>query len=249
MATITKGAKGAKEIQGTETPNVQPENLINGQGEAMPENLPEGEGEGEGEDLPEGDDLSFQSDNLTTLRAQRDAILAKIAAGLKVKEAQKTMLQLFDATTAISNEIAGIKKAQRLQEIEDTRNKEIARFNTMFDLYDKVKAIEATLPPVNERKDGDLKDYTAAKVEFDNLKETYLNRVLGSPAKVATVQGEAKGKGGKISEQIRELIAPMYATHSPAQIRAFIIKDKGFNDGTANAVIHAYEVEQHLNGK
>jgi hypothetical protein len=190
MATITKGAKGAKEIQGTETPNVQPENLINGQGEAMPENLPEGEGEGEGEDLPEGDDLSFQSDNLTTLRAQRDAILAKIAAGLK-----------------------------------------------------------ETLPPVNERKDGDLKDYTAAKVEFDNLKETYLNRVLGSPAKVATVQGEAKGKGGKISEQIRELIAPMYATHSPAQIRAFIIKDKGFNDGTANAVIHAYEVEQHLNGK
>ncbi len=127
----------------------------------------------------------------------------------------------------------------------------------IFDLYNEMKAAEASFEglPIEARdlpeNEGVKKVYTDLSTAFKNATEPIINRLLGSTPRAAASAstGSTGSKGGKIKEEILEKIDGKYATMSPAQVRAYIIKQEGYNDGTANSVIHQYECENSLNGK
>jgi hypothetical protein len=204
----------------------------------------------------------YESENLTKLRAQESDLTDKLFAAGKTPEGKKIMLELWTVGQSIENEIAAIKKAQAALEAETKRNAIIAGFWSIFDLYDAKKATDAKLAeiPVEARTEdnmawkGLMATANDAKTALDNAAEPIINRLLGSvPAKTsgtttATTAASSNGKG-KTTQEIRDAIAPMYSQgKTGAEIRSHVIKTLGYNDGTANAVILAYEKENHLNG-
>lgn len=200
----------------------------------------------------------FVSENLTKLRATESELEDKLdTVGNKSPEGKKIRLQLWEVSQSIENEIAAIKKAKIAAENEAKQKKVVSDFMAIFTLYNDMKAAEASFEalPIEARdlpeNEGVKKVYTDLSTSFKNATEPIINRLLGSVPRstTAATAGSTGSKGGKIKEEILELIAPLYATMSPAQVRAFIIKDKGYNDGTANATIHQYECENSLNGK
>lgn len=201
----------------------------------------------------------YESEQLTKLRTQEAELTDKMFSLGKTPESKKIILELWTIGQSIENEISAIKKRHADLEKETRNNAIIAGFWAMFPLWDAKNAADAKLSeiPVESRTDdnmvykGLLVTANDAKTALDNVAEPIINRLLGSVPKPATTSGGAattSGGKGKIGQEIRDIIAPMYATKTGAEIRAHVIKTLGYNDGTANGIIKAYEVENKLNG-
>lgn len=141
--------------------------------------------------------------------------------------------KLFTLESQIKTEEAKIKSDLALAAIQEARN---ARVKMADDLVAAVLS-------------GN--DYSA---ELELVKNELLAKYAHStPAKKATKTGESAGTKGATTAAIRELIVPMYAgvtadtvSEVGKNVRKEIIHTHGFNDGTANAVILAYEKELGL---
>lgn len=215
-------------------------------------------------DAPKPDEKKepvYESEQLTKLRQQESELTDKLFAVGKTPESKKIMLDLWTIGQSIENEITAIKKRQADLEKETRNNSIVAGFWAMFPLWDAKKAADAKLAEitVDMRTDDNL-TYKGlmvvandAKKALDNVAEPIINRLLGSVPKPATTSGgtatTSGGGKGKIGQEIRDIIAPMYGQgKTGTEIRNYVIKVLNYNDGTANGIIKAYEVENHLNG-
>jgi len=173
-------------------------------------------------------------------------IMAKIYAQEQLKDAEIKAIRLEIAKKEIEAKRSAIVETNRVQ-----GPLYIAQYLANLAFH----AI-----PLDERDKDENKAIKEASIAADkaikDAQEIVENRLLsGVPsvqgAKIVANVGKEQGNGqGSKTEQIKTLIAPLYVQgKTPAEIRAYIIKEKGFNDGTANAAIHAYECENSLNGK
>ena len=92
-----------------------------------------------------------------------------------------------------------------------------------------------------EEKDASAEAYNAMCTE---LKNKFLPVHASMPKSAKTAEGSTPSTKGAKTAEIREIIAPMYAQGIDGKtIRKHIISELGYNDGTANSVILAYEKE------
>lgn len=174
------------------------------------------------------------SENLTKLQAEYES------AGIAMQSEKfnspawiDAKTKLFTLESQIKTEEAKIKSDLALAAIQEARN---ARVKMADDLVAAVLS-------------GN--DYST---ELEIVKNELLAKYAHStPAKKATKTGESAGTKGATTAAIRELIVPMYAgvtsdtvAEVGKNVRKEIIHTHGFNDGTANAVILAYEKELGL---
>lgn len=186
---------------------------------------------------PTSEELTKLNGNLAELNAK----LPKAEAGSD--EQFEIISNIIKAREAIKAEKAAIAK----HESELLINEKRAAQTKILD-EDFVNAYEA-----NKANPED----EIAKDNFAKAREVILKYLHGGVAKTATAKNAtgstATGARGATTAAIRELIAPMYVgatSDNVAEIgkaaREASIKDNGFNDGTANAVILAYEKELGL---
>jgi len=184
------------------------------------------------------------SENLTKLQAEYES------AGIAMQSEKfnspawiDAKTKLFTLESQIKTEEAKIKSDLALAAIQEARN---ARVKMADDL------VNAVLGAVNIAVSPEQAAQFAPQLEI--VKNELLAKYAHStPAKKATKTGESAGTKGATTAAIRELIVPMYAgvtsdmvAEVGKNVRKEIIHTHGFNDGTANAVILAYEKELGL---
>lgn len=204
-------------------------------------------------DEPEPEPAKPTSPKLVEILAERETINAAILAAKPLsKEWRELVMSLQDNETAETTEIAEIGKQEKARAAKEAENKRVAMFDeavsaklASLEFDNSVRGNDGLIPAEHHDKSNELNKIFADK------REAVVNELLksvprGTPSKsVAT--GGTSGKRGGITAEIRELIAPMFTEgKSGSDVRAFIIKEKGYNDGTANAVIRAYELENGL---
>lgn len=156
------------------------------------------------------------------------------------KEENDALMEAWKAGEDIKKEIANIKKAEAEQKTQEAK---AAQIKLLQDVVDTAIANEKAV--FNEALSLDEKN--AVNDAFKKAFEVVANRLLGGAPRVASTPkegGATAGTKGSTTAAIRVLIKPMYEAGTDGkEIRRKIIQDEGFNDGTANAVILAYEKE------
>lgn len=184
------------------------------------------------------------SEELTKLYAEKagyGTALATAAAGSK--EQEDAIQSILLVNNKIAAEKANIAKLAKQAELDELKSKRLNVGNEAI----RTAVLAATSPSDENTQ--------AAKLAKDALD----NALLSGTPRNATVAGTtAKATGtpgtkGQTTAAIRAEIAPMYegATRDTVaevgkKVRSHVIKDLGFNDGTANAAILAYEIEMGL---
>lgn len=150
--------------------------------------------------------------------------------------------KLFTLESQIKTEEAKIKFDIAQAKIAEERNARVAMATNLIDAVLSAYGITSRVPE---------KDAQFAQQEEIVKTELLAKYAKSTPSKKAT--GNATGSRGAITAAIRELIAPMYAgatretvAEIGKQARHEAIAVNGFNDGTANATIVAYERELGL---
>lgn len=186
------------------------------------------------------------SEKLTELKSKKKELYEKeVKAEYDSKEWLDLRLEGFKISEQIKAEIANIKKAESEAELQVKRNERIALLDNVLDLHTQV---------VNSigNQGMSLEEKNAVNDQFQKAREVVVNELLAKyagakPAAPSTNGSTTTGTRGATTAAIRALIAPMYANGiSGAEVRKSIIGEHGFNDGTANAVILAYEKELGL---
>lgn len=210
---------------------------------------------------PEPEKPEQTSPALVELRAKEESLQDAIFAAGKGKKAMELMMELWEVQKSITNEKANIVKAQRELEIETAKNQRIAKFDNAVALaiasHEANKVLLAI--PLDVRTPDDIAAANTANAAYQTERESIVNELLAkygsSTAAKKTGEPATGGAKGK-SAEVLDLIKPLYAEgKSGAEVRAAVKMHGGqgawgyFNDGTANAVILAYEKENHLNGK
>jgi len=205
----------------------------------------------------------YSSPKLTEIDAEIDKVSeAAETAGLRTPEGKKLMAKIWALEQSRETEINVIKAQLKKLADEEADNKIIALNDIQFELRDAMLAANDKLSkiPVTDRtaETPELLAANAAKKAFDDAREVVVNRLLGgkhlaqgtAKRTAAASNGAAKVAGaGTNRAKIQEIIAPLYASMTPTEIRAHVIKTLGFNDGTANEAILSYERANYLNGK
>lgn len=181
----------------------------------------------------------YESEKLTALQSKKSETMKAAVVETDATKQEDLMLEVYKINQEISREIAEIKKHEAELELKAKRDAKVALFDN---------AVAAKLESDRVSQD-DKMSIEEKNVVYDNakkLREEVINLLLGTVKHTATATGKKASSGtrGATTQSIRELITPMFAAgQDGASIRASIIKDHGYNDGTANAVILAYEKE------
>lgn len=175
---------------------------------------------------------------LLTEKAGYGKTLATAAAGSK--EQEDSIQAILLVNNKIAAEKANIAKLAKQAELDEMKSKRVQV------LMDAIFADRLNIATPNDENDKRAKDaLDAAK-----------NALLSGMPRTATVAttGDKKtgtpGAKGQTTAAIRAEIAPMYegVTRDTVgevgkKVRAHVIKELNFNDGTANAAILTYEIE------
>lgn len=153
----------------------------------------------------------------------------------------------FDARKAAKVALTKLQAQKSADEaaakLAEARNAELAKVQALLDAHDVNKTVQADKKATVEEKQAANEAFQAAKLAVEN-------RML--PVHVSTPRAANKavqadkpaGTRGAISGEIRTIATELFAQgKTGTEVRAFVIKERGFNDGTANAVIKALEDE------
>ena len=194
------------------------------------------------------------SEKMEALKVQESDLLDKVFAAGKTPEGKKLMLELWKVQQSMENEKTEIaKNLLELANIEK-RNARIALFDNAVDLAIVARTHPHLSIPAEDRTEEQKNELQVAYDAAKTARETVTNELLvgykGSTRSTVTGTTGATATGakrGSIKEQIIAIIAPLYANNVPgSEVRRIVIKDNGFNDGTANGIIKAYETENGI---
>lgn len=182
------------------------------------------------------------SENLTKLRNDEMASMEAASNETDPNKKRELFMQTWKIGEDIKKELVEIKRnANELLEKE----KRASKVKLVDDLLEADRAAQASIG--NDRMS--LEDKQSISDAFKTKYEDVVNKVLGSTRSAApTGKSATSGNGrGATKQAILEIIAALYGEGKTGkEVRSYVIKEKGFNDGTANAVIKEYEVENGI---
>lgn len=173
---------------------------------------------------------------LDELKKERIAIAAKLRSE-DVDAQLKAIDEMTIVNAKIKSEEASIRKAIADAKLAEERNARVALADDLINAVLKAYGVaKKDRSPETDAKFAEQRDVIVT--------ELLARYATSKPAKKASDGTKSAGTRGATTSAIRELIAPMYTNGiDGSEVRRSIIKDHGFNDGTANAVILAYEKE------
>ena len=170
------------------------------------------------------------SERLETLKVENDNLFESLST-LKDKSEKVKVLKLIEANEKEQTlEVAAIKELERKEKENKLRLEASEKVENFLSLHDQIKG--------GENSEEIVKSYEVAKLEI-------LNKFL--PTFKSSIVRTSVGSGAKggISAAIKELAKELFASGKVGgEVRQIVIKEKGYNDGTANAAI--LEVEKEL---
>lgn len=168
----------------------------------------------------------IESAKLTELKNAKSAAMAEIAKMEPGSEMEDKMMEVWKLNSEIKTEEAKIKS-----DIAEAAKQE--KLNERRKLVDDFESAVLS---------GDADEIAKTKEVLYNLAIAGIAHTKATTRK--SVSGNSTGTRGAIAAAIRELIVPLYASGTDGkEVRRIVIHDNGFNDGTANAQILAYEKE------
>ena len=180
------------------------------------------------------------SPKLIEIKNEMNAILADFSTAKTNEEKLALASKLTKLQADEKAEEVNIKNAEKAAKAAAV----LAELEAKVDSFEQL-AIANYLVSNDKKASQEEKD--AAKEAFNAIKTEVKNKFLpthvSTPRAAKTSDGTPSTKGS-VTAQIREAIIPMFAAGtSGADVRKHVIKELGFNDGTANAAIRAYEIE------
>lgn len=200
-------------------------------------------------------EVVYESEKLTAIEAEIEAQMT-VLDGMTVRQPSfiDETMKLHKLYANKDAEIAAIKR--NLQDLKNIEKRN-ARVKLRMDYEALLRAeiafqyANSTNGVLNEGMIEEMNALTdATKAAAEIIDNELIKGFAGAtPSKsVATGATAATGGKGTITAQILELLPALYQSgKTGADVRKDIIKNHGFNDGTANSVIRKYEIENGLN--
>lgn len=175
------------------------------------------------------------SETLEKLLKEKVEIAARLRSE-NLDEQLKAVDEITVINAKIKSEEAAIRKAAIDAKIAEEKNARVALADDLINAVLKAYGVgKKDRTPESDAKFAEQRDVVVTEL---------LARYTSSKPAKRSSSSQSGGTRGATTQAIRELIVPMYTNGvDGSEVRRSIIKDHGFNDGTANAVILAYEKE------